>query len=401
MWPRISLKQSATWPAAPENAAPSAVPGWPPRLWSCSGAPSSPPTPMWHRSSSGQSATWPTAIPRTAAPSAVPGWSPRWWSCSGALIATNPDVTYELLVVMGSLTDHNPENRSAFGRAGVVAPLVGLLRSNPATLIALTYELLRAISNVACGNPENRTAFGRAGGGRPAYVAYELLWAIGKLTHGNPENCTAFGRAGVAAPLVELFRSIATNPDVASELLWAIGTLASGNPVNRSAFGRAGVAAPLVGLLRSNPATLIATHPDVASDLLRAIGNLACGDPENRSAFGRAGVAAPLVELLRCNPALIATNPRTALPWAGPVGLPRWWGCSAPSRPQLRALTLLPDGVVIALSAICALADGSEANLEALRRMPATRPLVEQLLAACPGDELVAQADARALLEHL
>ncbi|KAJ4455087.1 putative Protein kinase domain [Paratrimastix pyriformis] len=270
-------------------------------------------------------------------------------------VTSDPAVLADLLRALGTLCDPKTEGtakpRTALGKAGVVAPLVGLLTAHPdlpATNPALAEQLLRAIATLSVDD-ENEASFGRAGVATPLVglltarpnlpttspaVAEQLLRALGNLTV-NKDNKTSFGRAGVATPLVGLLTAHpnlpATNPAVAEQLLRSIANLSVdeqrlGVPVwlihfpavaehllaviinlsyqNQASFGRAGVATPLVRLLKDHP-NLPATNPKLAQLLLRAISNLSA-DNTNEASFGRAGVAAPLVGLLTAHPDLPA-----------------------------------------------------------------------------------------------
>ncbi|KAJ4459295.1 hypothetical protein PAPYR_4846 [Paratrimastix pyriformis] len=255
--------------------------------------------------------------------------------------------------------------------------LVGLLQC-PAVIGSpeALRDLLQTVADLCSGRDEAaalaRTALGRTWA---RCVACELFTAIGNLADGSPENSSAFGDAGVVAPLVALLRNInlTTSDDVAYELFTAIDHLSDDNPENCRAFGDSGVVTLLVELLRSNPA-LTTSNPDVALALLGAIGTLAL-DAENSDEFGRAGVAETLVLLLRSNPNLTTSNqshPGRGLGSGASGDRPGPFGIVQPDHRQRGK----PGG------------------------LPATRPLIEQLLATCENDGTVAQG-ARSLLARL
>ncbi|KAJ4455084.1 hypothetical protein PAPYR_10027 [Paratrimastix pyriformis] len=248
-------------------------------------------------------------------------------------VTSRPAVLVDLLRALNTMCDPKHEGsakpRAALGKAGVAAPLVGLLTAHPdlpTTNPALAEQLLRAISLLAVDD-ENEASFGRAGVATPLVrlltahpdlpatnpaLAERLLRAIINLTV-NKDNKTSFGRAGVAAPLVGLLTAHpnlpATSPAMAEQLLRAIRSLAVDDE-NEASFGRAGVATPLVGLLTSHP-NLPATNPALAEELLRALANLTV-NKDNKTSFGRAGVATPLVGLLTAHPNLPTTSPAVA-----------------------------------------------------------------------------------------
>ncbi|KAJ4460987.1 putative vacuolar protein 8 [Paratrimastix pyriformis] len=245
-------------------------------------------------------------------------------------------VLADLLGALNTTCDPHLEGfsgrRTALGKAGVVAPLVQLLRAHPdlpTASPAVAEQLLGAIRNLSAGNSENTASFGRAGVAAPLVqllrahpdlptaspaVAKQLLWAICNLSV-DDENRASFGCAGVVAPLVQLLTAHpdlpTASPAVAEQLLRAIVNLSAGNSENRASFGRAGVVAPLVQLLTAHP-DLPTASPAVAEQLLRAIVNLSAGNSENRASFGRAGVAAPLVQLLMAHPDLPTASPAVA-----------------------------------------------------------------------------------------
>ncbi|KAJ4459445.1 hypothetical protein PAPYR_4491 [Paratrimastix pyriformis] len=180
------------------------------------------------------------------------------------LPTSNPSLAELLFVVVGRLAV-DPESRAAFGRAGVVGPLVSMLTGLPTSNPASAEWLFGDIANLAI----------------------------------DSENRTSFGQAGVVGPLVKFLVAHpnlpTTHPAVAEKLLGAIRTI-SMEAENRAAFGRAGVIGPLVGLLNAHP-DLPATNPAVAEVLLDTIARLS-EDPANVASFCRAGVVAPLVRLL-------------------------------------------------------------------------------------------------------
>ncbi|KAJ4453486.1 putative vacuolar protein 8 [Paratrimastix pyriformis] len=251
-------------------------------------------------------------------------------------VTSDPAVLADLLRALNTMCNPKLEGsanpRAALGKAGVAAPLVGLLTAHPdlpATSPAVTEQLLRAIGSLSFGNPENQASFGRAGVAAPLVglltahpdlpanspdLAQQLLRAIGNLSVNNPENRASFGRAGVAAPLVGLLTAHpdlpASSPAMAEQLLAAITNLLVDKD-NQASFGRADAVAPLVRLLTAYP-DLPATSPAMAELLLWAIRNLSWDIPENRASFGRAGAVAPLVRLLTAHPDLPATSPAVA-----------------------------------------------------------------------------------------
>ncbi|KAJ4462408.1 hypothetical protein PAPYR_1040 [Paratrimastix pyriformis] len=343
---------------------------------------------------------------------------------------TDPVVAFPLLYAIGNLTQGNPENYAAFTRADTIPSLVRLLRDHPGVLgeSNVGSEFFRAVGNLACDNG-TRGIFGRAGVADPLVellrlsnpalitisptVAHTLFLAIANLVCDNPENRTAFGRAGVVGPLVELLRRstpalVTASPDAAMELFRAIGNLSNGHPGNSAAFGRAGIVPLVADLLRSRP-TLITAQPKVLHQLLRTVPVLIEGSTENSIAFGRAGVVGPLVDMLRGYPGLIAASPEVALQLISAIAN---LSCNNPENasafdqagvavPLVGLLTASPaavpalahisGGTTSALSCFWNLA-GSKTpagnrNLEAFRRIPATRFVIQQLAAACPAAE--------------
>ncbi|KAJ4459453.1 hypothetical protein PAPYR_4499 [Paratrimastix pyriformis] len=232
------------------------------------------------------------------------------------LPATGPPRLAEVLLrTVAILADHDPQNKASLERAGIAPSLVGLLSAHPDLLTAtpgVAEQLFMAIGNIA-DDPKHGAAFGRAGVAAPLArmlianpnlpttcpgAAEQFLGALANLSM-VPEIRTAFERAGVAAPLVRL---LSGNPSagISEKLLLTIANL-SADQANKTALWRARVVAPLVGLLTSRPNGLV----------FDAMANLSV-DPEIGAAFGRAGVAAPLVRLLNAFPDLPFTAPAVA-----------------------------------------------------------------------------------------
>ncbi|KAJ4459496.1 hypothetical protein PAPYR_4551 [Paratrimastix pyriformis] len=260
---------------------------------------------------------------------------------------TLPTANHDAVSLLFEVLRHsvaNPENCAAFARAGVVAPLVRLLTvlpGLPAIDPDAAEELFKAISFLAF-YPRICASFGRAGrrdAHRPSPAAHRkplsslvragvvaplvgLLTAHPGLTTASPavaemlllsihnllaDHRTSFISVGVVAPLVGLLTAHldlpTTNPALAQKLLCAIANIAA-DPEHRASLGRAGTVAPLVGMLNSNPD--LATG--VAGPLFSAIASLSA-DPATMKAFVSAGVVAPLVRLLTHLP---ITSPRVA-----------------------------------------------------------------------------------------
>ncbi|KAJ4459469.1 hypothetical protein PAPYR_4517 [Paratrimastix pyriformis] len=258
-----------------------------------------------------------------------------------------------------------PENITAFGRAGVVAPLVSMLVANPNLPTShpdASQNLLGVIGPLATMNPENRAAFRRAGVAAPLVRlltahpnlpagpgVMELLLAIRNLTM-DPET-VPFGD-GVVAPLVGLLAASdpnlpATDCTLAEVLLVSIAHLAL-DPRHRAAFGLAGVTPPLVRMLVAARPNLPTSSPDAVEPLLMAIRNLSA-NPANAESLVGAGVATPLVGLLSAHPDLPAASPDVAEGLLGAIAnLAMFWdhgaafGRAGAAAPLVRLLTAHP-----------------------------------------------------------
>ncbi|KAJ4459988.1 hypothetical protein PAPYR_4066 [Paratrimastix pyriformis] len=129
------------------------------------------------------------------------------------------------------------EGCAAFGRAGVVAPIVGLLTAHPdlpTASLTVAIDLLLVICNLSKDREVN-ASLGSAGIVAPlsrmlshpqlAAISGPLFSAIGILAE-LPENWTAFVHAGVPAHLVRLLPSLPiTNTNMANALLRLVLTL--------------------------------------------------------------------------------------------------------------------------------------------------------------------------------
>ncbi|KAJ4457186.1 hypothetical protein PAPYR_7350 [Paratrimastix pyriformis] len=208
------------------------------------------------------------------------------------LATVNPLLAARLLMVLSLLTFDRP-CCTALGCAGLAAPLVELLENaGPALCPEVAEPLLTAIGNLTADDaqPETRSAFVQAGvvpplvdllksiasglpGTTSPVVFEELLGIISNLAATNAEARDAFGRAGVADSLVKLLLTTTEPTVTTAALLRTVAALTRDHPENSRALGRAGVALPLVRLLARCP-ELPVTHPDVAHWLLRAIVNI-------------------------------------------------------------------------------------------------------------------------------
>ncbi|KAJ4457772.1 putative Protein kinase domain [Paratrimastix pyriformis] len=252
-------------------------------------------------------------------------------------VANEPAALAELLWTLGTLCRGSAPSavraRTALGAADVACPLNHLL----AWHLSLLGDPRRATDSVLAQVIDTTI---------PLQDRF-LLRALANLAL-DAENSLALCSAGVPPQLVgrlTMHCRVITSP-LAKQLLTAILQLLCTRSTSR-AFEQAGMVPAFVGLLRQCEPTLATSDSDQFRQLLDILALMAV---DHAAAFGRAGLAAPLVGLLTATPA--ATTLVT--------------------RPVFRMLCLL---IV------------DEENLAAFKGIPATRPLVERLLATYPeGD---------------
>ncbi|KAJ4459407.1 hypothetical protein PAPYR_4714 [Paratrimastix pyriformis] len=195
------------------------------------------------------------------------------------IVYSNHILARQLIAAVSNLTVSNTTNAAAFGAAGIVKPLVAILRGQstlPGPNPSLTKQLFCTVANLAFTN--------------------------------DSEVMASFDQAGVVGLLIDFARDIGslitTNPDLTQAFLTALGNLAANDTTAASAICQAGTVDSLAVLATHS---LVVDDPALARDLLCTIARLTTSDLIPVAVVQAAGP--PLAELLKDIRSMATTDP--------------------------------------------------------------------------------------------